>query len=1712
MLDFGPHGVIQVRPNSDTVDFDHIIQGSCPGIGLRLNDRSAVAKEDFRPVSYIHDRWPKLSYTTEGIEVEMVFAVVDKKIVHQCVLSNKGNVNATVDLVFDMGFALDAPRDYDLQYRSATKFKGGTLTSGNTCIVLCGNPGGHASFGAALYTDRGRPARLIPLTSTDLLGTGSSEPKVDISHHGGEKGQEKGLPSALFHLLPTEIESGGRRELTAVYDFNCERWTRDQIYELKIMRPLSDNFYTSQRHQEKSFWKAYNEAMGKDDTEQANKILEEWVPETPPAPAQKDAHDSASDSLDTTVPKPTEDQPPSAQEGEPLIKSQVPFQNLGGESLFSHRLFGLEWKARWSYRDIMDADVFWDVMWGDKTQKYKDEMGELIAAKFTKLRADPKTRPACGYVDAHEYLRLQCPGRWIKGLPDQPTDFLFRRYLQHILSVVPIAVPWKRDADCAYFFCTGGLHDVSMKPAAALYQFRFLGCMHRLLMSQDGIIDDSLRRSLHSNIEKLCKGHLEWCFEVAQKTKSGLWTSTYKALGAKTSTEDDHLHSAMNFQKLLDFFVEFPDSRPFVLTTLNRRLLPWLKALQETRNKNSGLWESVRETIQLSWWDPNYRRDEEVTIPNYDLCDSVQHWQTLQTVFNIINEMKTDNVDSRRGADGVAAATSLQAMTKELLDRLEDTDLMRELDPSAFRGKILERFSFDIERSSVEAIIQSVEVKNPAPDPAPVVEVLKYDKKRILAIKRCAKERPRWNWYAEAMVLCPKFDLGFFDSENPSQRLDEWSRAVEAQQFQLERFWRKPLRYVLALILASDSKVSLDTSKDPATMASTCQKILLGCVLSNGLMAEEVDPKDKKPQSRPRNFPSAVFGVPYYLFRMTYGDLLGFFPREISNPPGGAKDGITFDEKLWKKDYKAIRSRTKAGLYNIASVDKANVVDLAEKCEPEWLFDDPWYFTKEDRVTGSPKGERGVSKYTQETVQSALKVLEDFDPKEGNFPYVVFNEVIQLYSRNNDQFFADADDERLGSLVDVIRTGKRQSQILEEIPNAWELLEHIWKQRTKNDVKKRLIYVYNCGPRFSLALYLSVPEREQYSMATFLARHQTRDVFHREDTHKTFNSWITELHLGFYRVMTDLSVPAADDDSDDERIPPSRTIFSGKPFRLPGDETKLIEKCAIGFRFDGDLYDRYWTCYVALYLPQCDNQDRWFADVDSFKLMRPTGEGNKDTQHSQRKILEARWFERATRIICEETQNILRVISGILGEDRNGRYTATSYDTFRETFEANKTTYSRYGEMVKFLRHVLENLEAVRNVADKWDDRANAREVQPRWTRDDEAAYASEISIWRRRAQANVQNMAHLKNQIEARLDHIKQLREWLLDDLQLKEARVSNRSADDVRIFTYATVVFLPLSFASSIFSMGGAPSHSTAVSFVTAAIIALVATIAFVLNAGTFMRAIAAWKIWVFDLPDEAGFTEHSESQWRKVGQKFADWFVRYPSRRVLVAWKVVRMKDHKARVGKLLLGTLLLPLFAFTWVFGFLALNLYDLIKLVFLDLPQYPRKRQRHQAQLKAPESVVQSVDPQKAVRAKEKAGKSSAEVSNEKEARRRGAEKAREKWQQERLKHFMHKPRIKGISRYLGEGKTFHEIQQAHKQELEDRKTELKERRQKYHHAIESVSDFSESDDEDEKPREPRAGRKALARMFRRRRQESDVEAVNNEIEPIQQNGVSETAK
>jgi hypothetical protein len=118
--------------------------------------------------------------------------------------------------------------------------------------------------------------------------------------------------------------------------------------------------------------------------------------------------------------------------------------------------------------------------------------------------------------------------------------------------------------------------------------------MHRLL-KRDRIADEALTASLQSRIFDVCKGHIEWCFDIAQKTKTGSWTSLYRPFGTMCSKRDDHIQGAANFIKLFEFWQEFPGMRTVILGKLTKRLEGWLTQLKSTRNEKSGLWEGDKK-------------------------------------------------------------------------------------------------------------------------------------------------------------------------------------------------------------------------------------------------------------------------------------------------------------------------------------------------------------------------------------------------------------------------------------------------------------------------------------------------------------------------------------------------------------------------------------------------------------------------------------------------------------------------------------------------------------------------------------------------------------------------------------------------------------------------------------------------------------------------------------------------------------------------------------------------------------------------------------------------------------------------------------------------------------------------------------------------------------------------------------------------------------
>ncbi|TDZ31303.1 hypothetical protein CTRI78_v011832 [Colletotrichum trifolii] len=166
-----------------------------------------------------------------------------------------------------------------------------------------------------------------------------------------------------------------------------------------------------------------------------------------------------------------------------------------------------------------------------------------------------------------------------------------------------------------------------------------------------------------------------------------------------------------------------------------------------------------------------------------------------------------------------------------------------------------------------------------------------------------------------------------------------------------------------------------------------------------------------------------------------------------------------------------------------------------------------------------------------------------------------------------------------------------------------------------------------------------------------------------------------------------------------------------------------------------------------------------------------------------------------------------------LGVKDGTAYSAWTRDNFLST--------SMHWQKTKnILQVVEEDLSEILLVISKWDTRERDRgRERPRWTRNDERKYRAIIGKLEGTTSRRVRDLQKLHSNIRLLKERLSDTRQEIGDDMSL-------RGAENIRFFTYVTVVFLPLGFAASIFSMSEAPPSEVLASMVICATVALLLT----------------------------------------------------------------------------------------------------------------------------------------------------------------------------------------------------------------------------------------------------------------------------------------------
>ncbi|KAJ3938670.1 uncharacterized protein N0V96_011400 [Colletotrichum fioriniae] len=334
-------------------------------------------------------------------------------------------------------------------------------------------------------------------------------------------------------------------------------------------------------------------------------------------------------------------------------------------------------------------------------------------------------------------------------------------------------------------------------------------------------------------------------------------------------------------------------------------------------------------------------------------------------------------------------------------------------------------------------------------------------------------------------------------------------------------------------------------------------------------------------------------------------------------------------------------------------------------------------------------------------------------------------------------------------------------------------------------------------------------EREEKAeMKRFLQRHEFGSNFFAEQTTAVLNRWTTEFHL---------------------------TFCSGvKASKTPENSKKkwhdwTTERVSMGFRFEGDFFDRYWTCRFVVADPQMMAEEEIKKDLIKFLEQDSTDEARSSEYvetgpWEQRRVLELMLFGRVIRHMNESADGILRLAKNTVKEQTTKlmKKLQSSQESEQARNDSTpdesidyKNSLLASNEFRKFqaeLRMIHGDFIKVMATIQRWLNRVKDRQAErPQWTLHNEIRYRSTLNklmVANHRGiedlELNLAEISSLSESITRELEYVRSYLEIMANDQ-------SRQNSNDVRLFTYVTAIFLPLGFATGMFSMSGTPDAQT-------------------------------------------------------------------------------------------------------------------------------------------------------------------------------------------------------------------------------------------------------------------------------------------------------------
>ncbi|KAF5625061.1 Mg2+ transporter like zinc transport [Fusarium sp. NRRL 52700] len=631
-------------------------------------------------------------------------------------------------------------------------------------------------------------------------------------------------------------------------------------------------------------------------------------------------------------------------------------------------------------------------------------------------------------------------------------------------------------------------------------------------------------------------------------------------------------------------------------------------------------------------------------------------------------------------------------------------------------------------------------------------------------------------------------------------KIDIWKRLVECQQFREDNddtSWDEPLRFALLVIMGHKGKSM--NSRSLSESHNYGISVLIERAWPNGLFPGQYD-VDNQPAVYDDEFKrdkywGNTFEIPYILWKYAKCSKK---EEPDHRSPSEAELSIFRKGLLDQNNPKSLNMPSSGSMklsfqYNNI-VDQTNIVQLSD----EWLYNIP-----------------------------------DFFNYQSNSSHTWMDKIDNLIVAMHQQVVSDSD--LSGVLIDVPRPklGEKKPPTLDEmqidVQGRNNLRDLMRDRRLPSKAKKRLVMLYAVTPFANIAYPQT--ESETASMLSFYHRHTLYDNYFFEHTALETNRWTTEFHLSFNALY------------------PTMPTETTEPKRRPSLEKiglRRLKKVVMSFRFDGDFFDRYWTCFFLNCNPQkdCFEKKKVKRAVEAI-LWNERQEssfhsnvlGDKKESWQQRRILELLIFQEMIDRMHNCTEEILKDSNQIIDKNHTvleDLYSATA-DLKLKDFDASRQRIQKHLKWHQQRLQIVEQDMAQSFVhIELWLSRERDRHTeQPRWTFNDEIKYRTIIPKLLVQGNHKVQEIRHSQARLRKMLEKLDRELERQDREREAKRSEVDRARAADIQRFTYVTVIFLPLGFATGVFSMSGAPDGETLRNMIFTALGAFLVTITLIICA---------------------------------------------------------------------------------------------------------------------------------------------------------------------------------------------------------------------------------------------------------------------------------------